>query len=98
MSRIALNGNGRPVPLRIATYYSTNVATGFFIALVFLDRKLLRMRQPPLQVRGRQTEIGFEQHIHHLQLKLSARRAGEHGTGGPIPLPSIESRMEQPER
>ena len=68
------------------------------IALVFLDRKLLRMRLPPLQVRGRQTEIGFEQHIHHLQLKLSARRAGEHGTGGPIPLPSIESRMEQPER
>ena len=56
------------------------------------------MSLPPLQVRGRQTKIGFEQHIHYLQLKLSARRADEHGTGGPITLPSIEGRMEQLER
>jgi outer membrane protein OmpA-like peptidoglycan-associated protein len=38
VSRIALSGNGRPTPLRIATYYSTNVATGFYMTP---DEKIL---------------------------------------------------------
>ena len=38
VSRMPLSGNGRPVPLRIATYYSTNVATGFYMTP---DEKIL---------------------------------------------------------
>jgi hypothetical protein len=38
VSRIPLAGNGRPAPLRIATYYSTNIATGFYMTP---DEKIL---------------------------------------------------------
>ena len=38
VSRVPVGGSGRPVPLRIASYYSTNVATGFFMTP---DEKIL---------------------------------------------------------
>ncbi len=38
VSRVPVGGSGRPVPLRIASYYSTNVSTGFFMTP---DEKIL---------------------------------------------------------
>jgi outer membrane protein OmpA-like peptidoglycan-associated protein len=38
VSRVAVGSTSRPVPLRIATYYSTNVATGFYMTP---DEKIL---------------------------------------------------------